>query len=223
MRMSAVIEGLSLWMDDVARSGPANMAVDEWLLETLEGPLLRVYRWEENWGSYGYFVPDSEAAQSLIGLKRVRRWTGGGIVDHRSDWTYTLLIPRGELLAGMKGAESYRVIHQALANALQAGGVECAVAGARSSTPGGDCFQRPVEFDLIGAAGKKIAGAGQRRTVRGLLHQGSLGMSADEGLGLRLAGCLAREVQVAEIHADESRIADLMSLRYTAKEWQERR
>lgn len=223
MKISGVIEELSLWMDDVARGGPANMAVDEWLLETAEAPLLRVYLWEENWGSYGYFVPDAEAAESLAGLNRVRRWTGGGIVDHRSDWTYTLVIPRGEVLAEMRGAESYRVIHLALAEALQVGGVACEVAGERSSMPGGDCFQRPVEFDLIGASGDKIAGAGQRRTARGLLHQGSLALKGDDDLGRRLAGLLAREVSATAIRVDDLRVGDLASQRYAALGWRERR
>ena len=223
MKISGVIENLSLWMDDVARGGPANMAVDEWLLETAEVPLLRVYPWEGNWGSYGYFVPDTEAAESLAGLNRVRRWTGGGIVDHRNDWTYTLVIPRGEALAEMRGAESYRVIHLALAEALQAGGIACEVAGARSSMPGGDCFQRPVEYDLLGASGDKIAGAGQRRTVRGLLHQGSLALKGDDDLGRRLAGFLAREVSAVGIGVDECRVEYLVSQRYGALGWQERR
>ncbi len=223
MKIPGVIEKLCLWMDDVARGGPANMAVDEWLLETAEVAHLRVYPWEKNWGSYGYFVPDAEAAKSLAGLNRVRRWTGGGIVDHRSDWTYTLVIPRGERLAELRGAESYRVIHLALADALRAGGIACEVAGARSAMPGGDCFQRPVEFDLLGAGGDKVAGAGQRRTARGLLHQGSLALKGDDDLGRRLAGFLAREVRATAIRVDERRVGELALKRYAAIEWRDRR
>lgn len=223
LTMAGVIDQLSLWMDDGVRDGPANMAVDEWLLETLKEPVLRVYRWARNWGSYGYFVPDAEAAESLAGMKRVRRWTGGGIVDHRSDWTYTLVLPRGETLAEMRGAESYRVIHLALAEALMDGGVECSVSGECGSSPGGECFQKAVEFDLLNDRGSKIAGAGQRRTARGLLHQGSLALAGDAGLAGRLGISLAREVQELEMTVDQAAVESLVSKRYGSEEWRGRR
>ena len=41
----AVFAKLRLWMDPVRRCGPEAMAVDEWLLETAEIPVLRVYGW----------------------------------------------------------------------------------------------------------------------------------------------------------------------------------
>lgn len=221
--MAGVINQLSLWMDDVVRDGPANMAVDEWMLGMVTSPLLRVYRWAANWGSYGYFVPDEEAAESLVGMKRVRRWTGGGIVDHRNDWTYTLTIPRGEGLAEMKGAESYRVIHLGLAEALNGGGVECSVSNESGSTPGGDCFKKAVEFDLLDTSGLKIAGAGQRRTKKGLLHQGSLAIGGDYELARRLGDSLARTVVEVMTTVDHAAVGKLATARYGTKEWRERR
>ena len=39
-----LFEVLRVWKDSVARSGPENMAVDEWLTtQTAEGPILRIY------------------------------------------------------------------------------------------------------------------------------------------------------------------------------------
>jgi lipoate-protein ligase A len=188
----AVFERLDLWMDDLARDGFDNMAVDEWLLDAATRPVLRVYAWRDGWGSHGYFVPAAEAARSLPELRWVRRRTGGGIVDHRTDWTYTLVVPQGEPLAAAKGGESYRIIHAALAEALGGAGVR--LAPDRGPARGGECFARPVEFDLIDAAGRKIAGAGQRRSKGGLLHQGSLAIGGDPGLARRLAASLARAV-----------------------------
>ena len=53
------------------------------------------------------------------------------------------------------------------------------------------CFEKPVEWDLL-CQGEKIAGAGQRRTRQGILHQGSV---AVKPLDLtELAGYLAKEV-----------------------------
>ncbi|MEP4079395.1 lipoate--protein ligase family protein [Haloferula sp.] len=218
-----MIERLKLWMDDVVRDGPVNMAVDEWLLNTATEPVLRVYRWEENWGSYGYFVPDEEAAAALVGLKRVRRWTGGGIVDHRSDWTYSLVLPRGESLAESRGAESYRVIHLALAEALRGAGLACEVSEATEIPPGGECFKKAVEHDLMDGHGKKIAGAGQRRTTQGLLHQGSLAIGGDEALAQRLADALASRVIATMISPDDRALSDILVERYSTEQWRARR
>jgi len=78
-----LFEVLRVWKDSVARSGPENMAVDEWLTsQTAEGPILRIYDWDGDWVSLGYFQSLAEA-QRLFGneVSYVRRWTGGGIVD----------------------------------------------------------------------------------------------------------------------------------------------
>ena len=79
-----VFENLQLWLDPVARPGPEAMAVDEWLLGEVQVPLLRIYRWQGEWGSLGYFGSLSEAQKNFPGLQWVRRWTGGGTVDHRA-------------------------------------------------------------------------------------------------------------------------------------------
>src|SRR3954469_1809666 len=52
-----------------------------------------------------------------------RRPTGGGIVDHRDDWTYALVIPRGHPLEEIRATTSYREVHEALAAALRTQGV----------------------------------------------------------------------------------------------------
>lgn len=78
---------LVLWRDPVARSGEEAMAVDEALLEWGEKPVLRAYRWAEPTVTYGYFDEEATARAIFPGeeLHFVRRWTGGGIVDHRQD------------------------------------------------------------------------------------------------------------------------------------------
>jgi lipoate-protein ligase A len=216
-----VIAGLELWVDETARPGPENMAVDEWLLQTVSRPVLRVYRWEEAWGSCGYFVAAAEVRSALPGLRWVRRWTGGGIVDHRADWTYTVVLPRTESLAQCRGAESYRVIHGALVAALAMPGV--VLAGESVPARGGVCFSHAVEHDVVDATGRKIAGAGQRRTSQGLLHQGSLSMPAHEELAQCMARELAREVRDADFRPPAEFISERVASRYGAHSWQERR
>ncbi|MEM9237053.1 MAG: hypothetical protein AAGB14_09755, partial [Verrucomicrobiota bacterium] len=202
---------------------PTNMAVDEWLLRHVETPVLRVYGWEPGWGSYGYFVPDEEAAAVMPGLQRVRRWTGGGIVDHRNDWTYTLVVPRADPLAELKGGESYRLIHEALVAALREEGVDCRLSGERTVARGGECFGLAVEHDVIDADGKKLAGAGQRRTAGGLLHQGSVAGCQSPSLGPRLADLLSESCQEVTLEIPNTTIAASIGSRYGRSEWQLRR
>jgi len=212
-----VLQRLQIWFDPLPRSGPENMAIDEWLAETCTEPILRSYAWEPDWGSFGYFVKRAELPAS--GLQWVRRWTGGGIVDHRADWTYTLFIPRGHALAEARGAESYRSIHSALAAAL---GSAARLAEPTAPAAGGDCFTQPVEHDILDPTGRKLAGAGQRRNARGLLHQGSV-QGVKQQLAAELAGRLASQVESIKLAPDPSWLAAKSTERYGSEAWNFRR
>lgn len=218
----AVLDSLVFWNDMVVREGPENMAVDEllWLQSTVA--VLRVYRWHGDWTSLGYF---SRSAAVSNASQIVRRPTGGGIVDHRHDWTYTLVIPRGNAWAEMPGAESYGVIHQALALVLQQEGNAVRMATAEASGDATHCFAHPVTHDLIDSKGGKIAGAGQRRGLTGLLHQGSVALPIDdsEGRGMRLLHALAREHVKADLAPDADKIAELAQGKYRKLDWTFRR
>lgn len=218
-QQSRVLPFLRLWIDPLARDGPENMAVDEWLAETADVPVLRSYRWTPGWGSFGYFVKTRELPDK--GLRWVRRWTGGGIVDHREDWTYTIFVPRGCALAEARGAESYRMIHSAVVSVLRGAGISACMAGPAEPAAGGECFIQPVEHDVLDPAGKKIAGAGQRRSARGLLHQGSVMTKVPQERGL--AGALATEVEECELFTDPEWVAAKVAARYGAENWTLRR
>ncbi len=214
------------WQDPVARSGPDNMAVDSWLLATAEKPVLRAYSWNGDWGSLGYFGAWSVAQKRLPGVALVRRATGGGLVDHRADWTYTLVVPTRFVLARRRGNESYRVIHSALGKALQE--VQVATELVAEEKPVGDspvCFEKPVTWDLVDIRGAKVAGAGQRRTRRGLLHQGSVS-SVDSversSLFNRLATGLADKVEKMRIEPPERKLAAFKE-RFSRPDWLQRR
>ncbi len=214
---------MELWFDPLARSGPEAMAVDEWLLGYATHPILRIYGWDGEWGSLGYFGKLTDAMVGLSGVNLVRRWTGGGTVDHRCDWTYSLIVPRRYELARMKSGESYRAIHEILSGVLKAEGGEPGLAPSNEIS-GGMCFENPVEYDIMDAAGEKLAGAAQHRGKLGLLHQGSVATAGDSRLrGERFAERLAESWWEAEIHPDEGRVAEIGALRYGTKEWLERR
>ncbi len=219
---------LLLWVDPVRRPGPEAMAVDEWLLETASTPVLRVYRWAGDWGSIGYFGKVAEAAVALPGLDLVRRWTGGGIVDHREDWTYTVVAPQGEPLAGWRGAESYRRIHELLAETLATEGIAALSCASEEETGAALCFENPVSHDLLGADGSKLAGAGQRRSRQGLLHQGSVAAGCGDEARSRVraedfASRLSKAWELFQIQPDLSDLNRRIDARYALREWTNRR
>jgi lipoate-protein ligase A len=217
---------LSLWIDEQPREGPENMAVDEWLLETVSAPVLRIYRWEGSWISLGCFGRISEVPDSVQNVRFVRRLTGGGIVDHQRDWTYTLVIPGKEKLAQERGAESYRIIHQALVGAI-APRFNPMLSDGNSTTGAAACFENPVRFDLVIETGEKLAGAGQRRTKNGLLHQGSVAMKLDAldsiDCSKRLASRLAAAWKMGSLTPIPADLERRMTVRYGNPEWTHRR
>ena len=224
-RVTRCMERVMLWCDGAERSGPDNMAVDEWMLETAREPVIRVYGWLGEWGSLGYFMGLDEARASFPdgGLSWVRRWTGGGVVNHTDDWTYTLAVPGGHPLAAMRGAESYRVIHEALARVLAEEGAAVRLSTGADSTGAAACFQNPVGFDLVDASVGKVAGAGQRRTRFGLLHQGSVAGKLDAARSVARAGTLARalacEVERVECSPPAEWISERVVSRYGREDW----
>ncbi|MFT6864305.1 MAG: lipoate-protein ligase A [Akkermansiaceae bacterium] len=215
-----LFEELKIWHDGMSKSGPENMAVDEWLVDSIEEiPILRIYSWDGAWASLGYFQSLAEAREIFgDGPEYVRRWTGGGIVDHRNDVTYTLVVPRSHELAGKRGDESYCAIHGEIAHCLGEGGIACDLTPSDSANRSSACFEKPVAWDLLGEDGRKLAGAGQRRSRRGLMHQGSV--IAEAGALDRLGEFLGGSCSDFGLEG-ETPWADLVG-KYASRVWLER-
>lgn len=114
---------MNSWL--LLRSGkcdPAfNMALDEALLEAaghLGSPVLRFYGWNEPAATFGYFqkVTAVERATRLRPL--IRRPTGGGIVPHDADWTYSFVFPPDHEWYSLKAEVSYRRVHEWIRSAF---------------------------------------------------------------------------------------------------------
>jgi lipoate-protein ligase A len=222
-----MLESLGYWNDARARSGPENMAVDAWLLDTAACPVLRVYRWEDGWGSIGVFGSLVAAGAAFANPPRhwVRRMTGGGVVDHRIDWTYTLVIPRGAVAGPeLTASASYQRIHAAVAAALTSAGEVVTMLDKCGCGEAAACFAKPVAFDLVDAQGNKRAGAGQRRSRHGLLHQGSVltGKAEREGLGEALARALGGVVVPVSFSPAAAELAARAEL-YASAGWTRKR
>jgi lipoyl(octanoyl) transferase len=161
-----------------------NMALDEALLETVSRggrPILRFYGWTQPAATFGYFQRIAEVEQATPLRPLIRRPTGGGIVPHDADWTYSFVVPPGHEWYSLAAVESYRRIHAWLQSAFTEMNVptELAPCCRKPDVPGGGsqlpgaCFIGYEKFDLLWH-GKKIAGAAQRRNKSGLLIQGSV-------------------------------------------------
>ncbi|MDX2225975.1 MAG: hypothetical protein SFY92_02580 [Verrucomicrobiae bacterium] len=148
-----------------------NMGADEALWQLSPEPVLRLYSWGLPCLSLGYFQKISEISPS--DRPCVRRITGGGLVDHTRDFTFTLTLPSGHRLARMTAPESYATIHEGVAQALGSCGLTATLAACCAPEKSIACFQAASKYDLL-LHGAKIGGGAQKRGKTGLLHQGSL-------------------------------------------------
>ena len=207
-------------LDGPAHGAAVNMAVDEVLLMHARQPILRVYAWALPAVTFGYFERWEPIAAAYPGREQVRRWTGGGIVPHGEDWTYSLIVPRTDAFARVSAGESYRLIHELLGVAMLAEGMQAGVTPQAAPKVSQACFENPAQFDLL-AAGRKIAGAAQRRSRFGMLHQGSVqGMALPRGFAERLAATLAATVTPRQLSTAECQEArHLAETKYATPEW----
>ncbi|MDX6766159.1 MAG: biotin/lipoate A/B protein ligase family protein [Candidatus Methylacidiphilales bacterium] len=204
-----------------------NMAVDEALLRLVCVPVLRIYRWTEPAVSIGYF---EKASDVPAGRPFVRRYTGGGLVDHAEDFTYTLVLPKDHPLTLAGTGPSYEAIHAGINTALQREGIDARLTPVNDAVDHHACFQKAVRFDIVDAKGRKLAGAAQRRTREGCLHQGSIlpGKFDFDSLARNTAQALepVLEGTLEESSLTRAEIAkaqELEASRYRTREWNESR
>ena len=241
-----LFQRLQVCHDICPHSAPINMSIDEALLETARIPTIRFYRWRSPALSFGYFGRFSDVAIYAAERDLVRRWTGGGIVFHGDDLTYSIVIPATDPAFDESSIAIYEKIHRGLADALAADGqvAELATVAAlceRRKSRKGDlqiaqrrsrdrrsletnCFANPVRADVI-MDGSKIAGAAQRRTRRGLLQQGSIqGFVMETDLTQKFAQALSANCSQFEIKEEVLRRAqELAQQKYGTESWLRRR
>jgi len=218
----------------VAGFAAFNMAVDEALLESmprLQKPVLRFYGWTEPAASFGYFQKFSEIERTTLLRPLVRRPTGGGLVPHDADWTYSMAFPTTHEWHDVSAIESYRRVHEWIQTAFAELNVATELASCCKKSEPGQCFVGYEKFDVLWH-GKKIAGAAQRRNKLGLLIQGSvqpppLGLqrSAWESAMLR-AGTNMFGAQWTEAEPDEAlaaRAFELVDEKYSQRSYNEKR
>ena len=237
-----LFQRLQVCHDICPHSAPINMSIDEALLETARIPTIRFFRWRSPALSFGYFGKFSDVATYATDRDLVRRWTGGGIVFHGDDLTYSIVIPVSDAVFAESSIAIYEKIHRSLADVLAANGqvAELATVAAlceRRKSKKGDlqiaqrrskdrrsldtnCFANPVRADVI-MDGSKIAGAAQRGTRRGLLQQGSIqGFVMETDLAQKFAQALSANCSQFEINEEVLRRAqELAQQKYGTESW----
>jgi lipoyl(octanoyl) transferase len=223
---------LVVYQDNATHSAPMNMAIDEALLEHGTSPTIRFYRWHSPALSFGYFGKFIDVMSYKRRRDLVRRWTGGGIVFHGDDLTYSIVIPVSDAAFGESSTSIYEKVHRSLVavlneigeHAFLAGGLDPGgiAAGMRTAVnaSGYSCFANPVRADVM-IDGCKIAGAAQRRTRRGLLQQGSV-QSVYFGNGLAAGFAQALSANCSERKIDEQvldRARELAHRKYGSDAW----
>jgi lipoate-protein ligase A len=232
----SMFAALNVYHDDSAYSAAMNMAIDEALLEYAAVPSIRFYRWQSPALSFGYFGKFAHVACYAGERDLVRRWTGGGIVFHGDDLTYSIVIPANDNAFSESSMAIYEKVHRALCDALEANGKRAVVAGggnpggaadgirAALSAGGYNCFANPVRADVM-VDGRKIAGAAQRRTRRGLLQQGSIqGIDLENGLSERFAVELSNNCETRSLPKTvRCRAQEIAAQKYGAEAWLRKR
>lgn len=163
----------------------SNMATDRALLACLpdiSGIIFRHYEWTDDYVSFGYsqkFEDVQKRCKTEPNLL-MRRPTGGGIVFHENDWTYTLLIPPTvELFNNPRGL--YELSHSLVMQALEKSGVQAlhlapcprACDIERPKLDVSECFIQPELNDVL-VEDQKVAGAAIKKSKQGVLLQGSI-------------------------------------------------
>jgi lipoate-protein ligase A len=222
---------LTIYHDESPHSAAMNMAIDEALLETAVAPTIRFYRWRAPALSFGYFGKFSDVAIYAAERDLVRRWTGGGIVFHGDDLTYSIVIPSSDPVFDASSIGIYEKIHRALCSALADHNQGAELVPVANQVQAGDrrsceneCFANPVHADVM-MDGRKIAGAAQRRTRRGLLQQGSIqGITTNTDLAEKFAQALS--TNCSEIESSEDvfqRAQELAQRKYGTESWLRKR
>jgi lipoate-protein ligase A len=201
-----------LLIDPDPRRGAANMAVDEYLFSSLgkePQTIVRFYSWSRPTASLGYSQPaekilDLDYCRSN-GIDVVRRMTGGKLVLHWREITYSIASSDTERFSPTL-AESYRMISAAIICGLEKMGLRARLAGPPPSSylkGNMPCFAYPAR-DEIEIDRRKIVGSAQKRVAGRFLQHGSIPLQDDEGLLRRISLAQDEESEMRRISISEA-------------------
>ena len=193
-----------------------NMAIDETLLRSFDpatsAPVLRLYGWDPPALSMGRFQKAGQALNlercNVEGVPVVRRITGGGVIYHADELTYSIVCSPEQIPSTTSLKDSFRILTRFLLNFYKALGLDAsyaqdaAPAGYRLGARTDFCFAGRESFDIL-INGRKIGGNAQRRQRNVIFQHGSIPLSNQVETGLtfmrgNFSGCEQGVVSLAE-------------------------
>lgn len=155
-------------------SSKVNMATDEALLLSLKDndmPILRLYTWDENSVTIGI----SQKVETYSFNNIAKRITGGGVLFHGHDVSYSLVLPVN-LLKGFNIKESYEKICLFILDFYKKLGLDVCYAKDNLNIQLSKSEYCQVGFEAydILVNGQKIGGNAQRRTKKAIFQHGSI-------------------------------------------------
>jgi len=177
-------------VDTGINSADINMAFDAQLLSELDPTgecILHFYDWKNPSITYGFFIElqkhlDLDKAQEHS-LSWARRPTGGGIVFHLADFAFSFLMPSRHPRFSLKTLENYQFVNEAVLELVEdlfqlnnsPALLELLKGNNEQTSQSHFCMARPTIYDIV-YKNIKIAGAAQRRSKNGYLHQGTISL-----------------------------------------------
>jgi len=167
-------------------------------------PVLRVYSWEAPSITYGI----AQNAEGEIDLKQcsrdgvqiAQRITGGGILFHDNEITYSLVCSKEDIGEAKDVFVSYRQICSFLLYFYKSLGLEASFAWERGdfkhkSFPHQLCSASHEKFDIVIGA-RKIGGNAQKRRRQVIFQHGSIPLSIDWGFLRRYVRSLPEDISL---------------------------
>lgn len=176
---------------DTGRAGAkSSMDIAQQLLSSLpvlREPVLHLFEWARPTLTYGTLVKPQNLLDlqqvTALGLDMAQRPTGGGVMFHVDDLSFSLAIPAHSAAFSASPERNYAWVNQAVSQAIEScmessGATllldSLAPPNARAAR---FCMSVPTRYDILWR-GKKVGGAAQRCTRAGFLHQGSIALVA---------------------------------------------
>ena len=215
-----------------------NMAIDEAIFlsyrENVSVPTLRLYGWKPAAISIGR----SQNPQETLDLDAfqeqnvtfTRRPTGGGIIFHDHELTYSIILAQSDIGLSYRVKESFESITSFLITAYRNLGIEACFAKnifrsiPENHTIADFCFSRKEEYDIL-ANGRKLGGNAQKRRRNIILQHGSIPLSFDKTKasqllkGNRASGALdiTTIADVAKAKINEESLSDALIKAFSAR------
>ncbi len=159
-------------------SAKENMATDDALLSSYEDgnePILRLYSWENSFTIGVSQKFENYPITSVYKGNYAKRITGGGVLFHGHDLSYSLVIPTS-LLEGFNIKESYEKICSFLLKFYEKLGLDAKYVKdfeGMELSKNEYCQVGFEAYDIL-VNGKKIGGNAQRRTKKAIFQHGSI-------------------------------------------------